>query len=234
MVHCGSRNARLGILIGILLLLLCASGVMAADPTVSITVTKWNVPPLAPTHFKITQTGAASANITWSMGTAANITIIRVSTNGYPFSIFDGDAVYSGNGTYAEVGSLNLALYTYYYRAWSQNEYGTSLTYAQATIGTGAAPSADVSALTALILSLIEGPTGIVNMMFAVALMGFAFWKKSWIRVILALALIIWGVFTIPYDIKIAAPFIGIGFVLFIMGIFQNIAGQRETRGEMA
>jgi len=232
MVHCGSRNARLGILIGILLLLLCASGVMAAGPTVSITVTKWNVPPLAPTHFKITQTGAASANITWTKGTAANITIIRGSTSGYPFSIFDGDSIYSGNGTYVEVGSLGLNTYTYYYTAWSQNEYGTSIGYARASIGLEGEPSADVSALTALIISLIEGPMGIMNMMFAVALMGFGFWKKSWIRVVLSLALIIWGVFAMPYDIKVAAPFIGIGFILFIMGISQIITVSREARAE--
>jgi hypothetical protein len=222
----------LGALIAALLLVGSAVTALAADPSITITVTKWNIPPLAPTHFEIEQTGVSSINITWAKGTAANITIIRGGTNGYPFSIFDGDAIYSGNETYVEVGSLDLALYTYYYRAWSQNEYGTSLTYAQATIGTGAAPSADVSALTALILSLVDGPMGIINMMFAVALMGFGFWKKSWIRVALSLALIIWGVFAMPYDIKVAAPFIGIGFILFIMGIAQIITISNEARTE--
>ena len=220
-----------GALIAVLSLIGLA-GIASADPTVTITVTKWSIPPLAPTHFEIEQTGISSINITWAKGTAANITIIRGSTSGYPFSIFDGDDIYSGNETYVEVGSLDLALYTYYYRAWSQNEYGTSLTYAQGTIGTGAAPSADVLALTALILSLVDGPMGIINMMFAVALMGFAFWKKSWVRVVLSLALIIWGVFAMPYDIKVAAPFIGIGFILFIMGISQIITVSREARAE--
>ena len=215
-----------------LLLIGSAVTVMAADPQVTITVTKWNVPPLAPTNFEIEQTGASSINITWVKGTAANITIIRGSTAGYPFSIFDGDAIYSGNGTYVEVGSLGLSSYTYYYRAWSQNEYGISAVYAQASIGVEAEPGTDVSALTAMILSLIEGPTGIVNMMFATALMGFGFWKKSWLRVVLSLALIIWGVFVISYDVKVAAPFIGIGFILFIMGIFQVITVSREARAE--
>jgi hypothetical protein len=215
-----------------LLLAICTSGVLAADPTVSITVSKWAIPPLAPTHFQITQTGVGSVNVTWTMGTAANITIVRMSTAGYPFSIYDGDAVYSGNATYVEVNSMALTTYTYYFRAWSQNEYGTSTTYAQASIGSGATGGVDVSALMALILSLINGPTGIVNMMFAVALMCFAFWKKGWLRAILALSLIIWGAFVIQYDIKIAAPFIGVGVLLFIMGIFQIIAAQREARGE--
>lgn len=222
----------LGALILALLLIGFAGTVMAADPTVTITVTKWSQAPLAPTDFEIEQTGASSINITWVKGTAANITIVRGSTNGYPFSIFDGDAVYSGNGTYVEVGGLGLSTYTYYYRAWSQNEYGTSTTYAQASIGAEAEAGVDVSALTALVVSLIEGPTGIVNMMFAVAIMGFGFWKRSWIRVMLAVGLIIWGVFAMPYDIKVAAPFIGIGFILFILGIFQTITAYREAREE--
>jgi len=214
------------------LLLIGLAGIVSADPTVTITVTKWNVPPLAPTNLEIEQTGASSINITWTKGTAANITIIRGSTSGYPFSIFDGDDIYSGNGTYVEVGGLGLSTYTYYYRAWCQNEYGTSTGYTQASIGVEAEAGTDVSALLAMILSLIEGPLGIINMMFAVALMGFGFWKKSWIRVILSLALIIWGVFAMPYDIKIAAPFIGIGAVLFIMGISQIITVSREASAE--
>ena len=222
----------LGALLVPLLLIGSTVTAMAADPTVTITVTKWNIAPLPPTHFEIEQTGVSSINITWTKGTAANITIIRGSTSGYPFSIFDGDSIYSGNGTYVEVGSLGLNTYTYYYTAWSQNEYGTSIGYARASIGLEGEPSADVSALTALIISLIEGPMGIMNMMFAVALMGFGFWKKSWIRVVLSLALIIWGVFAMPYDIKVAAPFIGIGFILFIMGISQIITVSREARAE--
>ena len=233
MVHCGSRNARLGLLIGILLLLLCASGVMAADPTVSITVTKWNIPPLAPTHFTITQTALHSANITWNMGTAANITIIRMDTSGYPFSVFDGDAVYSGNGTYVEVDGLELTTYTYYIRAWSQNEYGTSTGYAQGTIGVPASGgAADMSELITYLENLIGGPMGITSMFFAIALVGFAFWKKGWIRVVLAVCIIIWGVFAIPLDIKVAAPLLGIGSVLFFTGILNEIQKSRESTEE--
>jgi hypothetical protein len=222
----------LGALIVALFLIGTISSVIAADPVINITVTKWNIAPLAPTDFEIEQTGASSINITWTKGTAANITIIRGSTSGYPFSIFDGDDIYSGNGTYVEVSGLGLSTYTYYYRAWSQNQYGTSASYAQASIGVEAEAGTDVSALWALILSLIEGPMGIINMMFAVALMGFGFWKKSWIRVVLSLALIIWGVFAMSYDIKIAAPFIGIGAILFIMGISQIITVSREASAE--
>lgn len=139
MVHSRNGNTRIiGLLLGLVLLMLCVSGVSAADPAVNITVTKWNIPPLAPTNFQITQTALDAINITWTMGTAANITIVRGSTSGYPFSVLDGDAVYSGNLTYVEVSGLDLDANTYYYRAWSQNEYGTSSGYAEDSIGSGA------------------------------------------------------------------------------------------------
>ena len=179
--------------------------------------------PSAPTNFQIEQTGVSTINITWAKGTGANITIVRGSTDGYPFDISDGDSIYSGNGTYVVVVPLDFTLYTYYYRAWSQNEYGTSTTYAQSSIGHPTDAAVDV------LVSLIEGPTGIINIMFAVALMGFAFWKKGWLRVMLSLSLVIWGTFAMQYDVKIAAPFLAVGTLLFILAIFQLITASREA-----
>ena len=209
---------------------LAASTATAADPTVNITVAMWATVPNPPEDFTITQIGANSINITWSMGTAANITIIRGSTSGYPWLITDGSAVYSGNGTYVVVEDLALSSNTYYYRAWSQNEYGTSTGYAQASIGEDTGTT-DVTELMTLILGLIEGPTGIVNMMFAVSLMGFAVWKTGGLRILMAVSLSVWGVFMAGYDMKIAAPFIGVGVLLFIMALFQLVTAARETRG---
>jgi hypothetical protein len=228
MVHHYSRGL-LALLGAILLLTLCVTVAVAADPTVTITVTKWAQPPLEPTDFTITQIGANSINITWTMGTAANITVVRGSTSGYPWMITDGSAAYSGNATYVVVDGLDLSSNTYYYRAWSQNEYGTSTGYAQASIGESATTT-DVTELMTLLIGLIEGPTGITNMMFAVALMGFAFWKKGWLRVLMSVSLIVWGAFMASYDMKIAAPFIGVGILLFLMAIFQLITAARETR----
>jgi len=232
--HNHSNGSRIGIavLAGVMLLLICVSGAMAADPAVTITVTKWNIPPLAPTDFEIQQTGIDSANITWTMGKSANITIIRVSTNGYPFSPLDGDAVYSGNATYVEVNGLDLTTYVYYYRAWSQNEYGTSTDYAQATIGSGGMAGADMSELIDYLEELIGGPMGIVNMFFVMALVGFGFWKKGWLRVLLATGVIIWGVFFMEYDIKVAAPLMAIGSFLFFTGIMNLITRYRASRDE--
>jgi hypothetical protein len=229
MVH-NRHRITIGLLCGVALLLLCASGVLAADPVVTITVSKWMQAPLAPTNFTITELSATSVNITWTMGVAANSTIIRADTSGYPWTVLDGNAIYSGNATYVVVESLSLADTRYYFRAWSENEYGTSTDYAQAAVGTAPVAVGDLSELMALITGLIEGPTGIVNMMFAVALMGFAFWKKGWLRVMMAASLIIWGTFMTAYDMKIAAPFIAVGTILFLMAIFKLIGDYREDR----
>lgn len=226
MVHHYSRGL-LATTVAILLLALSATVAVAADPTVTITAAIWATVPNPPEDFTITQLSATSINITWDMGAAANSTIIRGSTSGYPWLVTDGTPIYSSNGTYVVVEALELSTYTYYFRAWSQNDYGTSTGYAQASIGTA---TEDTGALAALLIGLIEGPTGIVNMMFAVALMGFAFWKKGWLRVLMATSLIIWGGFTMPYDMKIAAPFLGVGTLLFVMGMFQAITVYRESR----
>jgi hypothetical protein len=71
---------------------------------------------------------------------------------------------------------------------------------------------------------------GIPDIVFMLALLGFAFWKKGWIRIILTICIIIWGVFAVQYDIKVAAPLLTIGIVLFIMSIMNLIGRMREER----
>jgi len=75
-------------------------------------------------------------------------------------------------------------------------------------------------------------PLGIPQMIVVLALLGFALWKQGWLRVVTSLCLIIWGAFALQYDIKIAAPLIGIGTVLFIMAILNLIGKSRQTREE--
>jgi len=71
-------------------------------------------------------------------------------------------------------------------------------------------------------------PLGIPQMVVILALLGFALWKQGWIRVVLALSLIVWGAFATAYDMKIAAPLIGVATVLFFMGIFRLIQNARQ------
>ncbi len=160
----------IGIALAILLLVTLMSMVSAANPEVIITVASWHSVPYPPTDFTITQISLSSINITWTPGLAANITIVRGSTTGYPFNIFDGSEIYSGNGTSVVVEDLDLTTNTYYYRAWSQNEYGVSTGYAQDSIGEGGATSGGIGSETVL-LTLF----GILGLGFTY---GF-FWKRS-------------------------------------------------------
>ena len=209
------------------MLLLATGEAMAAAPTVTINVTKWNIPPLAPTDFEITQTALHSVNITWTPHAAANITIVRHSTDGYPFSIYDGNSTYSGNATYVELDGLELNTYTYYFRAWGQNEYGTSTGYAQDTIGRSTA-SGNTTTLALLDLSLTGDSIGLLEMLFIIAIIGFAIWKKGWIRMLLSTCVIIWGAFALQYDIKVAAPLVAIGSVMLMEAIIREIQKTRE------
>lgn len=171
----------------------------------------WTVAlPDAPTNFTITQVGDTIVNIGWTMGNRADSTIIRGASNGYPANMEGGYPVYSGNGTSVVVDSLNLDTSAYYYRAWSQNEYGYSVNYAEAYVG---------------------NPIGLPGIVFALGLCGFALWKKDWLRILLSICIIIWGAFAMPYDIKIGAPLIAIGTILLAIGVMHRIraGGEQEV-----
>jgi hypothetical protein len=62
-----------------------------------------------------------------------------------------------------------------------------------------------------------------LELAFAVTLCGFAFWRRSWVRMLLSLCIIAWGIFMMSQDVKIAAA-------LFVVGIMQFIAGVRDIR----
>lgn len=79
---------------------------------------------------------------------------------------------------------------------------------------------------------MILGNTiSILDVMFMLALIGFALWKRSWIRVILSICIIIWGAFAMSYDVKIAGPLIAVGIVLFATGIM-NLIKQHQVQEE--
>jgi len=75
----------------------------------------------------------------------------------------------------------------------------------------------------------LPNPIGIPEIILVVALLGFALWKKGWIRIILCLGITTWGIFFMPYDAKVAAPFLGVGVVLFILGVMAQIRSAREV-----
>lgn len=71
---------------------------------------------------------------------------------------------------------------------------------------------------------------GIVNILFVLALIVFALWKTGWLRLLLSVAITTWGAFMLPYDVKIAAPLITLGAVLFFMDIWGLAKQRRENR----
>ena len=73
----------------------------------------------------------------------------------------------------------------------------------------------------------LPNPIGTPEVIIVAVLLGLASWKKSWVRVITSIGVIIWGAYFTSYDIKWAAPVIAIGTVLFIIGILNIISSHR-------
>jgi len=168
--------------------------------------------PDPPTDLTITHVLGHTYNISWTKGAGALDTTIMVSGSGYPATVNDGLLIYSGNGTWVIVDGINTDLFNYYYSGWSSNEHGYSTAHAEASLA---------------------NPLGVAQVMFVIGLCIFAFWKKSWIRVLLAICIIIWGVFALPYNVNIAAPLVATGSILFIIGII-NLMGWQLRLPERA
>ena len=113
--------------------------------------------PPAPTNFIATQTGPDAYNLTWTKGLGANWTVIRGSESGYPTSMTSGYLVYNGTEEYVAVTGLDVSSTTYYYSAWSENDYGLSTDYARLRIQGGA---------SAAFIALILIPLGLTAAMF--------------------------------------------------------------------
>jgi hypothetical protein len=79
------------------------------------------------------------------------------------------------------------------------------------------------------LLASFGGTMGLAQIILIVALLGFALWKKGWLRILLSVGIIIWGAFAMSYDIKIAAPLLAVGLVLFIEAIIRQIQHAREA-----
>jgi len=85
---------------------------------------------------------------------------------------------------------------------------------------------AQTNGITAVVL---PNPIGLPEIIFVLGLLGLAVWKKSWVRIILSIGIIIWGAFAMSYDLKIAAPLIAVSTVLFIQAILKQIQQAREA-----
>lgn len=82
------------------------------------------------------------------------------------------------------------------------------------------APAAEISVVAQ------PNPIDIPEVIIVSVLLICALWKSGWIRIILCLGVIIWGIFFMPYDAKVAAPLLGVGVILFIreaMTLYRNM-----------
>lgn len=84
-----------------------------------------------------------------------------------------------------------------------------------------------VQATNGISAVVVPNPFGIPEVILVVSFLGIAAWKRTWIRVILSLGVIILGAFSISYDIRIGATLVSIGSILFIMGILNLIKQYR-------
>lgn len=77
----------------------------------------------------------------------------------------------------------------------------------------------DVSDLREVLLAY--GAVAILQVPLILAMMFMALWKQGWLRAVLSLCIVIWGAYYMTYDIKMAAPLIAVGAMLFFMSVFQ-------------
>ena len=74
-------------------------------------------------------------------------------------------------------------------------------------------------------------PVGIAEIIFVSVLVILACWKKEWLRLLLAICIIIWGVFASEYLLLIGIPLIVIGCVLFFLALFKVWRGRELVEG---
>jgi len=75
---------------------------------------------------------------------------------------------------------------------------------------------------------LIGDGLGILDIIFMLALVGFACWKGGLLRVLLSVCIVIWGAYSLRYDIKVAGPMLTVGTVLFFMEITKVWKSRQE------
>lgn len=88
---------------------------------------------------------------------------------------------------------------------------------------------ATATAATDISVVAVPNPIGIPEVLIVIALLTIAIWKQGWIRILLAGCIVVWGIFFMPYDIKMAVPLMAVGTVLFIQAILTQIQKAREA-----
>lgn len=74
------------------------------------------------------------------------------------------------------------------------------------------------------------GDMTVLQLLFIILLCVLAVWQKTWLRVICSIAIITWGASSVSYDPRIGLPLMGIGLLLFILGITRMVEDHRQSQ----
>ena len=74
---------------------------------------------------------------------------------------------------------------------------------------------------------LFDAGLNLVQLVLVLAICGFALWQRGWIRILLSVCILIWAVWTLQYDVKIAGTLIALGTLLFFQATMAKIANSR-------
>jgi len=153
----------------------------------------WADVPQAPTDLTYTTDGN-NVILDWARGLRADTTVIVRGENGYPMTPTDGEVVYDGAGTTVTDSGVNSEFRPLYYRAWSYNDWGYSIEYAEAEKGV---------LMTELFMVL--------------GLTAFALWRREiWVYLPAVIALIFFGYRWIDTDIMFGLPFFALALFMTI------------------
>lgn len=153
----------------------------------------WADIPQAPIDLTYTTDGN-NVILDWTKGLRADTTVIVRGENGYPLTSTDGVVVYDGAGITATDYGVNSELRELYYRAWSYNDWGYSVEYAEAKKGV---------LMTELFMVL--------------GLTTFALWRKEiWVYVPAIIALSLFGMRWAETDMMFGLPFFALALFMIV------------------
>lgn len=173
--------------------------------------------PGPPVSFDAVAVSNYQVDITWTKGTYATTTIVKGKVGEYPQNIGDGYEVYNGNGeNVTDWLDISLLDGNVYYRAWSHNDVGYSLTYAEDFVVGGGVGMAQ---------ALILIPIVLIALGLTVA--GYFRQDRGWPIVLAAiipwLALPVWG-FTQAASATDVYALVGyVGIVMILICAFEPI-----------
>jgi hypothetical protein len=165
-----------------------------------------------PTNFTLVAVGNGQVNITWSaIPVWATSIEIRRSTDAYPLTPTDGDAIYSGIGTSTSDTSVDVSDNKYYYRAWINAPFGYG-GYAQDSIG---------GTIMLLVILLVIALGATVTAEFAnqilLAMIGAGFWILASFAAYIQSSTPISGTWDVYYGLFFICIFVGA-----LTGIFES------------